>query len=329
MIKKNIDNFINNLIVEKGYSNNTAMSYKNDLNNFFNFIKKDNIDKIVFMDLKKYIEFLYNKGSSVSTLSRNISSLKQFFIFLQLENIIENNPAELLELPKKQEKLPVFLSEEEVNLLLDKAREDSSNYGIQFYCMLELLYATGMRVSELVELKISDIQKKYRKDGLYTIDDYLIIKGKGSKERLVPINNKTKEILIKYLNLRERLLQNKHSEWLWTTLVNFSKIKKDTKIKYKTKDNHITRQIFALNLKELAINCGIDIDKISPHIIRHSFATHLLNRGADLRILQELLGHSDISTTQIYTHIVDDKLKNIVNSLHPLAKDKINKKSSN
>ena len=329
MIKKNIDNFINNLIVEKGYSNNTAMSYKNDLNNFFNFIKKDNIDKIVFMDLKKYIEFLYNKGSSVSTLSRNISSLKQFFIFLQLENVIENNPAELLELPKKQEKLPVFLSEEEVDLLLDKAREDSSNYGIQFYCMLELLYATGMRVSELVELKISDIQKKYRKDGLYTIDDYLIIKGKGSKERLVPINNKTKEILIKYLNLRERLLQNKHSEWLWTTLVNFSKIKKDTKIKYKTKDNHITRQIFALNLKELAINCGIDIDKISPHIIRHSFATHLLNRGADLRILQELLGHSDISTTQIYTHIVDDKLKNIVNSLHPLAKDKVNKNSSN
>lgn len=329
MIKKNIDNFINNLIVEKGYSNNTAMSYKNDLYNFFNFIKKDNIDKIVFMDLKKYIEFLYNKGSSVSTLSRNISSLKQFFIFLQLENVIENNPAELLELPKKQEKLPVFLSEEEVDLLLDKAREDSSNYGIQFYCMLELLYATGMRVSELVELKISDIQKKYRKDGLYTIDDYLIIKGKGSKERLVPINNKTKEILIKYLNLRERLLQNKHSEWLWTTLVNFSKIKKDTKIKYKTKDNHITRQIFALNLKELAINCGIDIDKISPHIIRHSFATHLLNRGADLRILQELLGHSDISTTQIYTHIVDDKLKNIVNSLHPLAKDKINKNSSN
>ena len=327
MIKKNIDNFINNLIVEKGYSNNTAMSYKNDLHNCFNFIKKDNIDKIVFMDLKKYIEFLYNKGSSVSTLSRNISSLKQFFIFLQLENVIENNPAELLELPKKQEKLPVFLSEEEVVLLLDKAREDSSNYGIQFYCMLELLYATGMRVSELVELKISDIQKKYRKDGLYTIDDYLIIKGKGNKERLVPINNKTKEILIKYLNLRERLLQNKHSEWLWTTLVNFSKIKKDTKIKYKIKDNHITRQIFALNLKELAINCGIDIDKISPHIIRHSFATHLLNRGADLRILQELLGHSDISTTQIYTHIVDDKLKNIVNSLHPLAKDKVNKNS--
>ena len=327
MIKKNIDNFINNLIVEKGYSNNTAMSYKNDLHNCFNFIKKDNIDKIVFMDLKKYIEFLYNKGSSVSTLSRNISSLKQFFIFFWDENIIENNPAELLELPKKQEKLPVFLSEEEVVLLLDKAREDSSNYGIQFYCMLELLYATGMRVSELVELKISDIQKKYRKDGLYTIDDYLIIKGKGNKERLVPINNKTKEILIKYLNLRERLLQNKHSEWLWTTLVNFSKIKKDTKIKYKTKDNHITRQIFALNLKELAINCGIDIDKISPHIIRHSFATHLLNRGADLRILQELLGHSDISTTQIYTHIVDDKLKNIVNSLHPLAKDKVNKNS--
>ena len=321
MLNNYINNFLNNLIAEKGYSINTIESYKNDLNNFFEFIKKDNINNITLNDLKKYIENLYKQDFSISTLSRNISTLRQFFIFLQLENIITENPAELLELPKKQEKLPTFLTEEEVDKLLSKAKEDTSNYGIQFYCMLELLYATGMRVSELVKLKISDIQKKYRKDGLYTIDDFLIIKGKGNKERLVPINQQAKNILIKYLNLRDNLLQNQHSQWLWTTLVNFSKNKKDTKIKYKQKDNHITRQIFALNLKELAIECNIDINKISPHIIRHSFATHLLNRGADLRILQELLGHSDISTTQIYTHIVDDKLKNIVNNLHPLAKD--------
>lgn len=322
MIKNNIENFLNNLIAEKGYSNNTVISYNNDLKNFFDFIKKEDVEKIKLIDLKHYIEYLYNNGFSLSTLSRNISTLKQFFIFLQLENVINDNPAELLELPKKQEKIPLFLTENEVGILLNRAKKDTSDYGIQFYCMLELLYATGMRVSELVELKISDIQKKYRKDGLYIIDDFIIINGKGNKERFVPINHTAKEILIKYLNLREKLLQNLHSDWLWTTMVKFSKTKKDNKIKYKNKDNHITRQIFALNLKNLAINCGIDIKKISPHIIRHSFATHLLNRGADLRILQELLGHSDISTTQIYTHIVDDKLKNIINSLHPLAKDK-------
>ncbi len=316
-----LDNFLNNLKVEKGSAKNTLLSYKNDLEDLFLFLEELDIKKITTKDLKKYIENLYKNGVAPSTMARHISAIKQFFNFLQLEEIITENPATLLEHPKIQNDVPQVLSEDEVKIMLNEAKKDTSNYGIQFYTMLELLYASGLRVSELVELKISDIQKKYRKDGFYTIDDFLIIKGKGNKERIVPINKTAKDALIKYLNLRENLLQNKKSEWLWSTMATFSKNKKDTKVKFK-KDNHIARQIFALNLKQLAIRNNISPDKVHPHVIRHSFATHILQRGADLRVIQELLGHSDISTTQIYTHVADEKLKNIVNTLHPLAKDK-------
>ena len=321
---KNLENFLNSLNAEKGSSNNTIISYKNDLENFLKYLNENKkyISSLKLNDLRKYIEYLYKKGFSNSTMLRNVSAIKQFFIFLQLERVINENPAELLQLSKQEETLPKYLSEEEVNTIINLAKKDTSNWGVQFYTMLELLYATGLRVSELVELKIGDIKKKYRKDGLYTIDDFLIIKGKGDKERLVPINKNAKEALIKYLNLREYLLGDKRSEWLWTTMTTFSKNKKDTKIKFKNKDGHISRQAFALALKQLSIDANIDSDKVFPHSIRHSFATHLLHRGADLRVVQELLGHSDISTTQIYTHLVDDKLKNIVNTLHPLSKDK-------
>ncbi|MDD2839835.1 MAG: tyrosine recombinase [Rickettsiales bacterium] len=316
-----LENFLNNLKAEKSSAKNTIISYKNDLEDLFSFLDNMEITKITLKDLKKYIENLYRNGVATSTMARHISAVKQFFNFLQLEEIITENPATLLDHPKVENDIPQILSEDEIKIMLNEAKKDTSNYGIQFYTMLELLYASGLRVSELVELKISDIQKKYRKDGLYTIDDFLIIKGKGNKERLVPINKTAKDAIIKYLNLREDLLQGKKSEWLWTTMASFSKNKKDTKVKFK-KDNHIARQIFALNLKQLVIENNIDPTKVHPHIIRHSFATHILHRGADLRVLQELLGHSDISTTQIYTHIADEKLKNIVNTMHPLAKDK-------
>ena len=318
-----LDNFLISLNVEKGSSENTILSYKNDLTNFISYLKIKQIDliKVKFDDLREYVRYMYSKEYSQSTISRNISAIKQFFLFLRIENIISSNPAELLETMKKQETLPIFLSSNEIDIILKYAEKDNSDFGLQFYCMLELLYATGIRITELVELKISDIQKKYRKDGLYTIDDFIIIKGKGDKERLVPIHKNVKNTLINYLNRREYLLQGKNSEWLWTTMVIFNKNKNDTKIKFRKKDNHLSRQIFAKHLKDIAIKNNINPDKVFPHSIRHSFATHLLNNGADLRILQELLGHSDISTTQIYTHVMDDKIKNIVNTLHPLAKD--------
>lgn len=315
-----IENFLNNLLAEKGSAKNTIISYKKDLEELFDFLKDIKIEEITTKDLKKYLEFLYKNGVATSTMARHISAIKQFFNFLQLENIITENPASLLDHPKIQANIPEILTEKEIEKLLNTAKKNKSNYGIQLYTMLELLYATGLRISELVEMKISDIQKKYRSDGLYTIDDFLIINGKGNKERLIPINKTAKDALIKYINLRESLLNGKKSEWLWTTMATFSKDKKDTKVIFK-KDNHIARQIFALNLKQLAIESNINPEKVHPHILRHSFATHILQRGADLRVVQELLGHSDISTTQIYTHIADEKLKKIVNELHPLAKD--------
>lgn len=315
-----IENFLNNLLAEKGSAKNTIISYKKDLEELFDFLKDIKIEEITTKDLKKYLEFLYKNCVATSTMTRHISAIKQFFNFLQLENIITENPASLLDHPKIQAHIPEILTEKEIEKLLDTAKKDKSNYGIQLYTMLELLYATGLRISELVEMKISDIQKKYRSDGLYTIDDFLIINGKGNKERLIPINKTAKDALIKYINLRESLLNGKKSEWLWTTMATFSKDKKDTKVVFK-KDNHIARQIFALNLKQLAIESNINPEKVHPHILRHSFASHILQRGADLRVVQELLGHSDISTTQIYTHIADEKLKKIVNELHPLAKD--------
>jgi integrase/recombinase XerD len=327
MLKKitnvnHLENFLDNILTERGYSKNTLISYKNDLTNLLRFFENKKISVFEANNeiLKDYLKYLYQHEMSVATMSRNISAIRQFFIFLQLENVLTKNPAELLETPRKRETIPQYLKEDEVYKILETAKKDISNYGIQFYTMLELLYATGLRVSELVELKISDIQKKYRKDGLYTIDDFLIVNGKGNKERIVPINKVAKNSLIKYLNLRENILNGKKSEWLWTTLAIFSKDKNDKIIKFKQKDNHIARQIFALNLKNLAIENNINSDKVFPHSIRHSYATHLLQRGADLRLLQELLGHADISTTQIYTHITDEKLKNIVNKLHPLSK---------
>ena len=318
-----IKNFLNNLLAERGYSKNTIESYKNDLTNFKNYLNDNKIifENIKYEDLRKYLEFLYKKDFVETTISRNISVIKQFYNFLQLEEIIKDNPSEMLETFKKDEVLPKFLTVDEIDKILTFSKKDKSDFGLQFYTMLELLYATGMRVSELVELKIYDIQKKYRKDGLWEIDNFLLIKGKGNKERLIPINKNAKDALVKYLIRRENLLKNNKSEWLWTTMIKFSRNIDKERLKV-GKDNHISRQIFAKKLKELAIKCDIDENKIFPHSIRHSFATHLLNNGADLRVLQELLGHSDISTTEIYTHIVDDKLKDIVNKLHPMAKDK-------
>jgi integrase/recombinase XerD len=313
-----LNKFLDMIKAERGLAKNTLISYKNDLEYFIKNTK--NPIKITALDIKNHLRQLYSDGISENSLSRKISSIKQFFNFLQLEEIIKENPALLIEHPKHSKKIPKYLTEKEVDTLLKNAKRNKTPSGIRFYCMLELLYATGLRVSELVSIPISAIQKKYKKDGFFNIDNFLIIKGKGNKERLVVINKTAKNILKDYLDLRTSLLGEKHSKWLFTIMVKFpTKKNYPDKLKYK-KDNHISRQVFALILKELALKSNIDEEKVSPHIIRHSFATHLLNNGADLRVLQELLGHSDISTTQIYTHILDSKLKNIVNTLHPLAK---------
>lgn len=323
-MNKLIKQFIDSLISIEGLSKNTIESYHRDLNKLNDFFKNKNIKEITKTDLENYIKNISNLYAS-RTVDRNISSIKHFFDFLQLENIIKSNPSTLLEHRKMEHYLPKFLTENEVKLLLQKASEDQSDFGVQFYCMLELLYATGMRVSELVSMKLSNIEKEFNlKNDSYTIKNFIRITGKGNKERIIPINKTAIDILTKYINLRNTILNGNYCEYLFTNKVPFSRTKSNVvavKI-LKSKDSYISRQVFARKLKDVAISAGINTDKISPHSIRHSVATHLLSGGADLRVIQEILGHADISTTQIYTHLSDGIAENTLKKCHPLGKVK-------
>jgi len=311
-----ITNFLEMLKVESGLSKNTLISYHLDLKLFLEFVnsKKSNFLKTDEKLIKNYLNQLYKNDLSAASTSRKISTLKRFFTFLYQEKYIESNPTVNLTKPKDAEKLPKILSEKEVLKLLDTVNKDKSDFGIRLSTMLEILYASGLRVSELVALPISAIQKG--EDG---IRNYLVVLGKGNKERIAPLNKSAMKILQDYLEVRVNLGQ-KNSKWLFCGDFRASKNMNITQSNKKfLVDKHLTRQRFHQMLKELAINSGVDEKKVSPHVIRHSFATHLLNRGADLRVLQELLGHSDISTTQIYTHIMDSKLKELVKNKHPLS----------
>ncbi len=322
--------FLNNLTTVEGLSKNTFESYKRDINYIKNYFtkKNKNLLDLSLNDLREYVIYLSNLYSN-RTVDRHISTIKHFYDFLQLEKIIEKNPSTLLEHKKQKMYLPNVLTEKEVKKLLNTSRNDNTDFGIQFYCMLELLYATGMRVSELVELPISAIERDFNLDSNgFKLKNFMRIIGKGNKERIIPLNNTAIEILYKYISLREKLLYGEYSKYLFTTKVKFSKKnseeeqnkRKKRTFKIDKKDNHLSRQAFAKYLKYVAKLSGIDEDKISPHTIRHSVATHLLKNGADLRIIQEILGHADISTTQIYTHLENEKIKEAVVKYHPFAK---------
>ena len=313
-----VTSFLEILKVESGLSKNTIESYNIDLKLFFRFLYSQELGDILKTDenlIKLYLSKLYKDGISNASASRKISTLKRFFNFLELESYIKKNPTINLVKPKEAKKLPKILSEKEVLVLLETVNQDKSDFGIRLSAMMEILYASGLRVTELVSLPISAIHKN---DAV--IRNYMIVNGKGNKERLVPLNKSAIKILADYLNLRDRLGQ-KDSKWLFCGHFRASKdmnLVKDEQ-NFTISDKYITRQRFHQMLKELAINSNIDEKKVSPHAIRHSFATHLLNRGSDLRVLQELLGHSDISTTQIYTHIMNSTLQELVQNHHPLA----------
>lgn len=318
-----ITNFLEKLKAEEGLAQNTISSYRRDLELLSKFLKGKNLTTASTDQLKSYLHFLHKKDLKLSSIARKISCLKNFYKFLTDEKLIESSPASNLEAPKKGFILPKALSEEEMFKLLDCANKDDSELGIRLACMLEVLYAAGLRVTELVSLPISAIQKD-----VVGLKNYLIVKGKGSKERIAPLNKSAIAILLRYLDLRQSLGYEK-SPWLFFGGKNTrSKFAINTKnISQKSPKNisggkigekHITRQGFHLLLKQLALKAEIDPNRVHPHVIRHSFASHLLNHGVDLRILQELLGHSDISTTQIYTHILDSKLKELVFKHHPL-----------
>ncbi|MDB2414513.1 site-specific tyrosine recombinase XerD [Rickettsiales bacterium] len=306
-IHPTIEYFLETLIAESGSSANTILSYGRDLYDYYYHLKNKNINIIdaKTSDILNHIELLNKQGMAASTISRKISSIRHFYKFIYSEDMRKDNPALDIEMPRKESILPKYLTEDEIDKLLKYAYIDETPNGIRLVAILELLYATGLRVTELVTLRMSMLQTTV-KNNKTTLRDYMIVKGKGSKERLVPLSTPSIIALEKHINIRNSISSQKNSKWVFPS---------------SSKEGYLTRQRLGQMLKELALNANIDPNKISPHILRHSFATHLLNNGADLRILQELLGHSDISTTQIYTHVLSKRMKDLVFDKHPLAEE--------
>lgn len=289
-----IHKFLNYLEVEKNYSAHTRLNYKIDLTDFGEFVGEVNLENIDLFILRKFLAHLKEKNYSNRTISRKISTIRSFLKFLYREGIIKNNPAQAILRPKLDKTLPVFLSEKEVlSLIKSVAGEDF--WGLRDRAIIETLYSTGMRVSELVGLNIEDID---------FIGSVTKVCGKGKKERMLPIGETALAVIRQYLEMMPVGEKNKNR----SLFVN----KKMTRLTDRSVRRIITKHIILTSSKK----------GISPHTLRHSFATHLLDRGADLRSVQELLGHANLSTTQIYTHITTQRLKEVYEKAHPRAKAK-------
>ena len=283
-----IRSFLDSLYIEKGLSKNTVSSYKNDISSFLSWLNKKQINyqQVSSKNINQFISNLFNSGLKSSSINRKISSIKHFYLFLSKKKIIKYSPADEIETPKQEKYLPISMSEDEVERLLSSP---NSNRIIERRdkAMIEILYATGMRISELVNLKLTDVDFNR---------SVLKVFGKGSKERLVPYGEKAAEALDIYLRDRKR---------------------SDSKnVFLSNRGSQITRGAFWQRIKIYIKRENLK-SSISPHTLRHAFATHLLNRGADLRSVQILLGHSDLSTTQIYTHIAKQRLGEILKKHHP------------
>jgi len=283
-----IRSFLDSLYIEKGLSKNTVSSYKNDISSFLSWLNKKQINyqQVSGKNINEFISNLFNSGLKSSSINRKISSIKHFYLFLSKKKIIKYSPADEIETPKQEKYLPISMSEDEVERLLSSP---NSNRSIERRdkAMIEILYATGMRISELVNLKLTDVDFNR---------SVLKVFGKGSKERLVPYGEKAAEALDIYLRDRKR---------------------SDSKnVFLSNRGSQITRGAFWQRIKIYIKRENLK-SSISPHTLRHAFATHLLNRGADLRSVQILLGHSDLSTTQIYTHIAKQRLGEILKKHHP------------
>ena len=283
-----VDDFINYILIEKGLSKNTALAYRTDLNTYLKFLeeKKINYETITHWEITDFLMHLNQSGSKPTSVYRMIESIRQFYKFLVAENLIKTNPTVNLFANKVPEFLPDILTNEEVTRLLNSV-SGIDNLSIRNRAMLEILYATGLRVSELINLKFSNVDIE---------ECYIKILGKGNKERLVPFGQKAQLYLKRYLRVRK----NTKSEFIFLTRLN----------------KPISRIEFWRQLKQIALKAGI-MKNITPHTLRHSFATHLLTGGADIRFVQEMLGHSSISTTQRYTHVTQERLKEQHKKYHP------------
>jgi integrase/recombinase XerD len=284
-----IEIFLESLSAEKGRGLKTLESYGRDLMQAQTAVGGD-LSKADEKDLENFLTTLSRKKLSANSIARKASALRGFYKFLMIEKIINKNPASNLELPKKEKRLPGVLSREEIDLLISQAGD--FKYAARLKAMLEIMYASGLRVSELCEMPMSAI-----------LDGKLLIRGKGNKERIVPMHAAAREALEQYLKVRGHF--GKESKYVFPS---------------NGASGHITRDAFFKLIKKCAVLSGIAPERVSPHKLRHSFASHLLAGGANLRAIQMMLGHEDIATTQIYTHVMPDKLKDEVFKHHPLAK---------
>ena len=295
MLPGHLEQFFEMLLAERGAAKNTIEAYRRDLVAVTEYLQPQALDTITSVGLTDYLSSIAEGGMSPRTSSRRLSALRQYFGFLVQEGIRTDNPTIKIDRPKLGRPLPKYLTEFEVDALLKAARSQRGRHGRRLTLIVELLYATGLRISELVTLPASAAKAQ----------DALIIYGKGGKERLVPLGRQAISAMQSYEKDRNSFSVGQGvSPWLFPS---------------RGKGGHISRRRVGQMLDELAVEAGIEVQKVSPHVLRHAFATHLLHNGADLRTVQELLGHEDLSTTEIYTHILDERMKSLVLQKHPLA----------
>lgn len=301
-----IEAFLEMMAAERGASDNTLSAYRRDLEDASGFLAKrgPGLGAATIAELRAYMEAVSAQGFTATTQARKLSALRQFYKFLYAEGLRGDDPTGTLDSPKKARPLPKVLSEAETGALLDRAAEEaraadgsSSAHlaAVRLHALLETLYATGLRVSELVSLPVGVALRDER---------FFHVRGKGGKERLVPLSGKAREAMKAWLAERAGRPALADSPWLFPS---------------SSDSGFLPRQVFARELKGLAARAGISAAKVSPHVLRHAFASHLVQNGADLRSVQQLLGHSDISTTQIYTHVLEKRLVELVEKHHPLA----------
>jgi len=295
--------YLDMLAAERGAGPNTLGAYRRDLEDLSLYMRglRRSIASARTADLRAYLEQLSRRGLKATTAARRLSAMRQIYRFLYAEGHRGDDPAAVLEGPKRERALPKILSVSEVDRLLRAAAQSDNAAPLatrlraaRLTCLIEILYATGLRVSELVALPITAARRDTR---------VIVVRGKGNKERLVPLNDAARRAIADYLALLAST-GAAPSKWLFPSFGD---------------SGHLTRQHLARELKTLARAAGLRADQVSPHVLRHAFASHLLHNGADLRVVQTLLGHADISTTQIYTHVLQERLKSLVRDLHPLA----------
>ena len=301
--------FLEMLAAERGAAANTLAAYRRDLDAFEAFAGARGRDLLSATrdDIIAHLHAISADGLAPASRARRLSAIRQLYKFLETENVIAEDPSLGIAAPRKDRALPKTLTVAEVDQLLEAARRATENVSgrdlvraLRFHCLIEVLYATGLRVSELVSLPRT----------VLTGDDrVLTIKGKGGRERIVPLGTAARAAVARYLGLghdpSDGVAPMLQTKWLFPS---------------KSVEGHLTRQRFGQDLKEIAVIAGLDPTRVSPHVLRHAFASHLLDRGADLRAVQQLLGHADISTTQIYTHVLEERLKQVVLQHHPLGK---------